>query len=66
MKNDLTYKKTIVVGAGAMGIGIAQVLSQAGVNVLLYDIDPEGVKKALEKLHKTMERLVLKLSLIHI
>ena len=60
MKNDLTYKKTIVVGAGAMGIGIAQVLSQAGVNVLLYDIDPEGVKKALEKLHKTMERLVLK------
>ena len=60
MKNDLTYKKTIVVGAGAMGIGIAQVLSQAGVNVLLYDIDPEGVKKALEKLHKTMERMVLK------
>ena len=60
MKNNLTYKKTIVVGAGAMGIGIAQVLSQAGVNVLLYDIDPEGVKKALEKLHKTMERMVLK------
>ncbi len=60
MKNDLTFKKTIVVGAGAMGIGIAQVLSQAGVRVFLYDIDLAGVKKALEKLEKIMERLVAK------
>ena len=60
MKNDLTFKKTIVVGAGAMGIGIAQVLSQAGASVFLYDIDLAGVKKALEKLEKVMERLVVK------
>ena len=60
MKNDLTFKKTIVVGAGAMGIGIAQVLSQAGATVFLYDIDLAGVKKALEKLEKVMERLVVK------
>ena len=60
MKNDLIFKKTIVVGAGAMGIGIAQVLSQAGATVFLYDIDLAGVKKALEKLEKVMERLVVK------
>ena len=57
---DLTLTKTTVVGAGAMGIGIAQVLSQAGVSVSLYDKSSTGAEKAMERLAKTLDRLVLK------
>ena len=47
----MAVNKVFVVGSGLMGSGISQVCAQAGVEVLLYDIDP----KALEKAVKSME-----------
>jgi len=49
-----------VVGAGAMGSGIAQVLAQAGVSVKLYDTKDEALERAMTKLKSTMDRLVEK------
>ncbi len=49
-----------VIGAGAMGSGIAQVLAQAGVQVFLYDTKDEALDRAMVKLRSTMDRLVVK------
>lgn len=47
-----------VIGAGTMGLGIAQVAAQAGHPVLLFDTRPEAVDKALTSLRTTMDKLV--------
>ncbi len=47
----MTINKIFVVGSGLMGSGIAQVCAQAGIEVLLYDID----SKALERAVRSME-----------
>ncbi|GAA1148093.1 hypothetical protein GCM10009583_17530 [Ornithinicoccus hortensis] len=49
-----------VVGAGAMGAGIAQVAAQAGHVVHLVDAAPGAAAAAREKLSATLERLVTK------
>ena len=54
-------KKTIgVIGAGAMGSGIAQVAATAGHNVILHDNSSQGLKAAMEKLKALFEKLVAK------
>ena len=52
--------KVGVVGAGAMGTGIAQVAADAGEDVLLFDSRPEALEKAQQSLEKIMARLVEK------
>jgi nucleoside-diphosphate-sugar epimerase len=52
--------KILVIGAGAMGSGIAQVLSQAGEHVAVYDTKPEMLEKAEGRLAQTLETLVAK------
>ncbi len=47
----MTINKIFVVGSGLMGSGISQVCAQAGIEVLLYDID----SKALERAVRSME-----------
>jgi 3-hydroxybutyryl-CoA dehydrogenase len=49
-----------VVGAGAMGSGIAQVAATAGWTVTMYDQDPEAVKSGINKISKIFDRLVSK------
>ena len=49
-----------VVGAGAMGSGIAQVAAQAGHQVVLFDTKQEALDVAKMKLGKIMARLVEK------
>lgn len=49
-----------VVGAGAMGHGIAQVAAQAGHEVWLYDKDPQALERAESKLKSIFDRLVEK------
>jgi 3-hydroxybutyryl-CoA dehydrogenase len=56
----LIYHTVGVVGAGAMGRGIAQIAAQAGSIVKLYDTQPEAVVKARDELFSQWERLAEK------
>lgn len=49
-----------ILGAGSMGSGIAQVASQSGHEVVLFDTNAEQLDKAKGKLAKIMARLVEK------
>ena len=60
MKVDKNKIIVGVVGAGTMGIGIAQVAATAGFRTLLFDIAPEQTKKAKAMLWQTLEKLAEK------
>ncbi|HWA92610.1 MAG TPA: 3-hydroxybutyryl-CoA dehydrogenase [Rhizomicrobium sp.] len=45
-----------VIGAGQMGNGIAHVLSLAGFDIMLEDVNTEQLGKALERITKNMNR----------
>lgn len=47
-----------VIGAGQMGAGIAQVAASSGLQVLLRDLSPEVVEKALQKIGGALSKLV--------
>ncbi len=48
--------KTVgIVGAGTMGIGIAQACALAGYDTLLFDINPELTKQALHQIDESFE-----------
>lgn len=49
-----------IVGAGAMGRGIAQIAAQAGLQVLLYDLNQQAVAAARDNLGQTWEKLAAK------
>lgn len=49
-----------IVGAGAMGAGIAQIASQAGQDVVLFDLSKEALTTSATKLQKVMNRLIEK------
>ena len=53
-------KKVVVVGAGQMGSGIAQVFAQAGYEVILSDITEELAQKGKERISKGLDRIVKK------
>src|SRR5665647_3370243 len=55
--NLLTDAPILVVGAGIMGLGIAQVAAQAGHSVMLYDSRIGAVAEALAKLAKNLNAL---------
>jgi 3-hydroxyacyl-CoA dehydrogenase len=50
----------LVIGAGFMGSGIAQVCAQAGYSVHLMDIKREVLNKALREIHWSVEKLYTK------
>ena len=45
-----------VVGAGTMGLGIAQVCATFGYNTLIYDVREEQVLLALKTIEKNLTR----------
>jgi len=49
-----------VVGAGQMGGGIAQVSAAAGLDVVLTDVSPEALERAVAAMRRGMERQVAK------
>lgn len=53
-------KNILVLGAGLMGAGIAQVSLQAGYNVILVDIKDEFVDSGVEKIEVGMKKLEAK------
>lgn len=50
----MAIKKAMVLGAGTMGAGIAQLVAQNGVPVILVDINADILQNALKKLEKGM------------
>lgn len=46
-----------IVGAGAMGRGIAQIAAQAGITVHLHDVKQQAVEAAFQYLRSTLELL---------
>jgi 3-hydroxybutyryl-CoA dehydrogenase len=56
----MKIEKIMVIGAGQMGGGIAQVAAQAGLQVVLNDIDAILINKRVEFIDKTLSRNVEK------
>src|SRR3954468_18018707 len=54
----MKISKLMVIGAGQMGSGIAQVCAQAGYQVLLNDLKPEFVERGLAGINKLLTRNV--------
>ncbi len=46
----------MVVGAGQMGSGIAQVAAQAGLKVFLHDLDQQYLERALQTIERQLQR----------
>lgn len=53
-------QKAGVAGAGAMGLGIAQVFAQAGINVTLYDLGEEQLSKARSTITENLNSALAK------
>ena len=60
MTASLENANLLVVGAGIMGSGIAQIAAQAGHTVMLFDAQPNAATTAKAKLVAVFERLVMK------
>ncbi|WP_225026457.1 3-hydroxybutyryl-CoA dehydrogenase [Xinfangfangia pollutisoli] len=54
----MTIRTVGIIGAGQMGNGIAHVFALAGYDVLLNDINPDSLQKALATVDKNLERQV--------
>jgi len=59
LEGDILDIKTIgVVGAGQMGNGIVQVAAQAGINVIMRDIEQQFIDKGKARIEKNLNWLV--------
>jgi 3-hydroxybutyryl-CoA dehydrogenase len=56
----MTFEHVLVVGAGQMGGGIAQVVAASGRHVSLHDTVPGAVDRALEAMGRSLEKLAEK------
>ncbi|WP_282033652.1 3-hydroxybutyryl-CoA dehydrogenase [Metabacillus indicus] len=54
----MSIQNVMVIGAGQMGSGIAQVCAMAGYNVLVNDLKEEFVLKGLASIEKNLQRQV--------
>lgn len=54
----MNIKKVMVIGAGQMGSGIAQVVAQAGINVILNDLEDAAIDRGLATIDKFLTRAV--------
>lgn len=56
----MSIKTIMVVGAGQMGAGIAQVCAQSGFDVLLNDVNEDALRKGVNSIDKFLSRSVEK------
>ncbi len=52
----MKIEQIMVIGAGQMGSGIAQVCMEAGYQVILHDLKPEFTEKGLDAIRKNLSR----------
>lgn len=55
---EMNIEKVMVIGAGQMGAGIAQVCAQAGFHVRLYDNQAKALEKGINTIEKLLQRSV--------
>jgi 3-hydroxybutyryl-CoA dehydrogenase len=53
----MSFEHVLVVGAGQMGAGIAQVVAASGRRVSLHDAQPGATERALDAMRKSLGRL---------
>ena len=53
----MSFERVLVVGAGQMGAGIAQVVAASGREVLLHDAMPGAVYRGLETMRRSLAKL---------
>jgi 3-hydroxybutyryl-CoA dehydrogenase len=56
----MTIQKVLIVGAGLMGGGIAQVCAQAGINVLITDVNQDILNRALKNIAWSVSKFIEK------
>ena len=56
----MRFEHVLVVGAGQMGAGIAQVVAASGRRVLLHDVAPGAVERGLDSMRRSLEKLEAK------
>ena len=56
----MDFEHVLVVGAGQMGGGIAQVVAGSGRRVSLYDAAPGATERGLAAMRKSLEKLAEK------
>jgi 3-hydroxybutyryl-CoA dehydrogenase len=56
----MDFEHVLVVGAGQMGGGIAQVVAVSGRRVSLYDPYPDAIERGLSTIRKSLEKLAEK------
>ncbi len=55
---NLAINTVAVIGAGTMGIGIAQVAASAGLRVLLFDVNQEVLRHSLTEMTQRLNKRV--------
>ncbi len=56
----MTVKSLAIIGTGIMGMGIAQIAAQAGIQVLLFDAKAGAAEQGRQSLQATLEKLAAK------
>jgi len=56
----MEIERVVVIGAGTMGSGIAQVCAQAGLSVTLLDVASEQLKRARQAIERSLNRFAEK------
>ncbi|MFK3917738.1 3-hydroxyacyl-CoA dehydrogenase [Psychrobacter sp. NPDC078501] len=56
----MTVNTIAIIGTGIMGMGIAQIAAQAGIQVLLYDAKSGAAEQGRQSLQSTLEKLTAK------
>ncbi len=56
----MTLKNISVIGAGTMGNGIAHVFAQSGFTVILVDLNSGQLERAMQTIHKNLDRQIAK------
>ena len=55
----MDIKKVVVIGAGTMGAGIAQLCAQKGLNAVITDISQELADKGKARLEKGVSQTII-------
>ena len=58
--NAQSISRAVILGAGTMGNGIAQVCAQAGIEMVLFDINDDAVATGLENIKRMLAKAVEK------